>query len=89
MKLIISIFFILFALALHADTTKLGFKTTKINTIHPMSVDRVHCPACSGYTRIYIKDSNSALGDTNCRTDASDIHIDDTNLLSILMLAYS
>ena len=89
MKPIICIFFIMFTLVLHADTSKLAFKTTKVNTIHPMSVDRVHCPACSGYTRIYIEDSSSSWGSTNCRADAADIHIDDTHLLSILMLAYS
>ena len=76
--------FIIVTLILHADTSKLGFKKTKINTIHPMSLDRVRCPACSSYTRIYAKNSNSALGDTSCRVDAADIHIDDTNLLSIL-----
>ena len=54
-----------------------------------MSLDRVRCPACSSYTRIYAKNSNSALGDTNCRADAADIHIDDTHLFLILMLAYS
>lgn len=58
-----------------------------IRTIHPMSVERLHCPECTGITRIYV--NPGAWGATECREDAADIYANDEHMLSIVMTAWA
>jgi hypothetical protein len=57
-----------------------------IASFHPMSVDRSHCPSCSGITRIYV--NNASWGSTDCRSDAADLFKEDEHILSLLMTAW-
>jgi hypothetical protein len=77
-----SIFCIYSAVAL----SKPVYRDVTITSFHPMSVDRTHCPTCSGFTRVYVNKSN--WGDTNCRNDAADLHKDDEHILSLLLSAW-
>ena len=61
-------------------------RDVQIERIHPMAVDRTHCPTCSGVTRIYV--NKAAWGNSNCRNDAGDLLKEDDHLLSILLTAW-
>jgi hypothetical protein len=58
-----------------------------ISALHPQAVDRLHCPSCSGVTRVYV--NSGAWGDTDCRADAADLYKEDDHLLSILLFAWA
>lgn len=61
-------------------------RSVVITKVHPMAVNRLHCPTCSGYTRIYVQ--SAPWGNTTCRTDAADLAKEDSHLLSVLMTAW-
>ena len=50
-----------------------------------MSVQRIHCPTCSGITRIYV--NPEAWGATDCRQDAGDLFLEDVHILATLLFA--
>lgn len=56
-----------------------------IQRIHPMAVQRTHCPTCSGITRIYV--TPEAWGSTDCRQDAGDLFLEDKHILATLLYA--
>ena len=57
-----------------------------ITEIHPMSVNRTHCPACSGITRVYV--NVAAWGSSDCRQDAADLLKEDDHIYSTLLAAW-
>jgi hypothetical protein len=62
-------------------------RTVTILKVHPMSVQRPHCPACSGYTRIYV--NSAAWGTSSCRNDAGDLALEDKHLFATLLFAWN
>lgn len=58
-----------------------------VTIIHPMAVQRTHCPTCSGITRIYV--TPEAWGTSDCRSDAGDLFLEDKHILATLMWAKS
>ncbi len=84
-KLVLLVLFFTFSTAVYAkpvDRTDL----TIVN-VHPMALERTHCPKCSGLTRVYV--NRGAWGDTNCRTDAGDLFKEDDHILSVLLFAWA
>lgn len=61
-------------------------RSVSITKIHPMAVQRTHCPSCSGITRIYV--SPAAWGATSCRPDAGDLFHEDWHILTTLLMAW-
>jgi hypothetical protein len=53
-----------------------------------MSVERLHCPTCSGVTRIYFTQT-ADWETTSCRGDAADIYGEDEHMLSVTMAAWA
>ena len=51
-----------------------------------MAVDRVHCPDCSGLTRVYVEPG--LWGNSNCRQDAADLFKEDDHIYSLLLAAW-
>ena len=66
----------------HAEPVQ---RPATITIIHPMAVQRTHCPTCSGITRIYV--NPEAWGGTNCRADAGDLFLEDFHILATLLFA--
>lgn len=61
-------------------------RETSIVKIHPMSLDRPHCPACSGITRVYV--NVAPWGNSDCRQDAGDLLKEDDHIYSLLLAAW-
>lgn len=78
--------FLLTALAVlaHAEPVQRAVTIT-ITRIHPMAVQRTHCPTCSGITRINV--TPEAWGSTDCRADVGDLFLEDTHILATLLFA--
>lgn len=76
--------FLLAAVAVlaHAEPVQ---RAVTITRIHPMAVQRTHCPTCSGITRIYV--TPEAWGNTDCRADAGDLFLEDKHILATLLFA--
>lgn len=60
-------------------------RSVTIAVIHPMAVQRTHCPTCSGITRVYL--NPEAWGSTDCRPDAADLFLEDMHILATLLFA--
>lgn len=86
-KLVLITFLIAFCLPFNLLAKPVSRANLTIRTIHPMAVDRTHCPRCSGLTRIYV--DKGAWGDTNCRPDAGDLFKEDSHILSVLLTAWT
>jgi len=71
-----------FAVLAHAEPAQ---RPATITVIHPMAVQRTHCPTCSGITRVYL--NPEAWGTTNCRQDAGDLFLEDFHILATLLFA--
>ncbi|WNO07956.1 hypothetical protein [Teredinibacter sp. KSP-S5-2] len=86
MKILLPLSFVLLFFTSLTVIAKPVVRDVVIERIHPMAMDRTHCPSCSGITRIYV--NNVAWGDTACRGDAADLLKEDEHILSILLAAW-
>jgi hypothetical protein len=86
MKYLFSFIFIFSCHAAYASSATR--ENLEIDRFHPMSLNRPAGPGNQGASRVYFTTSG-AWGGTNCRIDSADIQVNDTHILSSLLMAFA